>query len=125
MLKKTITYEDFNGESRTEDFYFNLTEAELLDMQMGTPGGFVAYVDMIVKAQDAPTLIKLFREIVLAAYGEKSLDGRSFIKTEEVKNKFRYTNAFSKLYMELATNDVAASDFMKAIIPQNVATDKQ
>ena len=82
MLKKTITYRDYNDNERTEDFYFNLTKAELMEMEMSTTGGLAEMIQRIVSAQDAPAIIKIFKELVLTAYGQKSPDGKRFIKKE-------------------------------------------
>lgn len=122
MLKKTITYIDYNGNKRTEDFYFNLSKAELTEMEMSTTGGWTQWVERIVKAEDVATLSKLFKEIVLKAYGEKSLDGRRFIKSEELATAFSQTEAYSNLYMELVTDAKAAANFMNGIIPANSNT---
>lgn len=120
MLKKTITYTDYNGETRTEEFYFNLNKAELLEMDMSIDGGMEAFINKIASTQDKPTLIKLFKEIILKAYGEKSLDGKYLDKSEELSRKFSHTEAYSVLFMELATSDEAAALFINGIIPQDV-----
>ena len=122
MLKKTITYADFNGVERTEDFYFNLTKAEVIEMEMGTEGGFAEMIQKIVKAQDAPSLIKIFKDLILKAYGEKSLDGKRFIKNDELRDAFVQTEAYSQLFVELATNAEVASKFVTGILPAE-ATD--
>ena len=118
MLKKTITYTDYNGNERTEDFYFNLTKAEAMEMEMSTAGGLETYVKRITDAQDAPAIIKVFKELILKAYGEKSLDGKRFEKSEEISNAFAQTEAYSELFMELATNTDAASKFVNGIMPK-------
>ena len=120
MLKKTITYMDFNDVERTEDFYFNLTKAEIMEMEMSVPGGLGGMIQKIVSAQDAPDLIKLFKELILKAYGEKSADGKRFIKNDELSESFAQTEAYSILFMELATDDKAASEFITKIIPIDV-----
>ena len=117
MLKKTITCADYNGVERTEDHYFNLSEAEVMEMEMGTTGGFAEMVDRIVKAQDTPTIIKIFKDIILKSYGVKSPDGKRFIKSEELSTAFSQTEAYSKLFMELATDDKAAAEFVNGITP--------
>ncbi len=117
MLKKTITYTDYNGTERTEDFYFNLTKAEIMEMEMGTTGGLAEMIKKIVKTQDAPAIIKIFKDLVLKAYGEKSADGRRFIKTDEIKDGFAQTEAYSQLFMELATDADKASEFVNGIVP--------
>lgn len=117
MLKKTITYKDYNDVERTEDFYFNLTEAEVMEMEMSTSGGLVEMIHRVVAAQDAPAIIKIFKDLVLKAYGEKSPDGKHFIKSEEIQTKFSQTGAYSILFMELATDADAAAKFVNGIVP--------
>lgn len=121
MLKKTINYTDYNGVERTEDFYFNLSKAEIIDMQMGTVGGFAEMINKIIATKDVPSIIKLFKDLLLKSYGEKSPDGRRFIKSAELSEAFSQTEAFSNMYMELATDDVAAANFVKGIIPADLA----
>lgn len=118
MLKETIKYTDFNGVEREEDFYFNLTKAEITEMEMSVDGGLVERINKIVQAKDAKEIVKIFKTIVLDAYGEKSADGRRFIKTPELREAFSQTMAYSNLFMELATNDVKAAAFIKGIIPK-------
>ena len=117
MLKKTIAYEDYNGVSRKEDFYFNLTLAEMSELEMGTTGGFTGYINQIMQAQDTATLIRVFKELILKAYGQKSLDGRTFDKSEKLATDFSHTEAYSILFMELSTDAEAASKFVNGIIP--------
>ena len=117
MLKKTITYTDYNGVERTEDFYFNLTKAELMEMEIGTTGGMADMIKRIIDAKDAPAIIKIFKELVLKAYGEKSADGKRFVKSEEISNGFAQTEAYSQLFLELATDADAAAAFVNGIIP--------
>lgn len=121
MLKKTITYSDYNGTERTEDFYFNLSKAEITEMEMGTTGGLAEMIQRIVAAQDVPAIIKIFKDLVLKAYGVKSADGRRFIKSEELSTEFSQTEAYSILFMELATDADAAAKFINGIVPADVA----
>lgn len=104
MLKLTRTYVDFNDLSRTEDFYFNLTQAEVTEMELSVDGGLVEMINRIVAAKDGKQIIALFKDIVLRAYGEKSPDGKRFIKTPEIRDAFAQTQAYSDLFMELATD---------------------
>lgn len=120
MLKKTITYTDYNGNERTEDFYFNLNKAELMEWAMGTTGGMVELINRVIAAQDTPTLIKVFKELVLLSYGEKSPDGKRFIKTDDITSAFTQTEAYSILFMELATDSDAASKFINGVIPSDM-----
>ena len=117
MLKKTITYIDYNENERTEDFYFNLTKAELMEMEMSTNGGMAEMIQRIVASQDAPAIIKIFKDLVLKAYGQKSLDGKRFIKNDELREEFAQTEAYSQLFMELATDADAAAKFVNGIMP--------
>ena len=123
MLKKTITYTDYNGSERTEDFYFNLSKAEIMEMEMTTSGGLAEMITKIVAAQDAPAIIKIFKELVLKAYGEKSPDGKRFVKSDEIAEAFSQTEAYSILFMELATDADAASKFVNGIMPADVNRD--
>lgn len=124
MLKKTIKYTDYNGVERNEDFYFNLTKAEIMEMQMGTTGGFADYIAALVKTQNMPEIVRIFKDIVLKAYGEKSQDGKRFIKTDDnghsLAKAFSETEAFSILYMELATDSKEAAKFINGIVPQDM-----
>lgn len=124
MLKKTITYTDYNGVERTEDFYFNLSPAEIMEMEMSTSGGYAEMLQRIVAAQDAPTIIKIFKELVLRAHGEKSADGKRFIKNDEIREAFSQTEAYSILFMELATDANAAAAFVNGIMPANLNAEK-
>ena len=121
MLKETMTYEDFNGVSRTEDFYFHLSEAEVMEMELGTTGGLTETIKRIVQAQDTPEIIKIFKDLILKAHGEKSLDGKRFIKTPEIRDAFAQTEAYSQLFMKLATDDTAAAKFVNGIVPANMS----
>lgn len=117
MLKKTITYEDYDGNKRTEDFYFNLSKAEIMEMELSVSGGMTQMLNRIVAERDGEKIIKTFKEIILKAYGEKSPDGKRFIKSEELSTAFSQTEAFSQLFMELATDADAAAKFVNGIIP--------
>lgn len=121
MLKKTITYTDYNGNERTEDFYFNLTKAEIMEMEMSTSGGLAEMIQRIVAAQDAPAIIKVFKDLVLRAYGQKSADGKRFIKNAELRDEFEQTEAYSILFMELATDADAAGKFVNGIVPADMS----
>ena len=120
MIKKTITYTDFDGEKRTETHWFNLTKAEILEMELLTVGGMEKYIQNIIEAKDVPSLVKLFKDLIHKSYGVKSADGKRFIKSHEALKEFTETNAYSELFMELATDSEAASDFIKGIIPDDI-----
>lgn len=123
MLKKTITYTDFNGVERTETFYFNLTKAELVDME-ASEYGYSDMLKQIIDSKDTKALARVFKEMVLRAYGEKSPDGRHFMKSPEIADRFAHTQAYSDIYMSLATNTEAAVEFANGIIPKDVKTDE-
>lgn len=123
MLKKVFKYTDFNGVEREEEHWFHLSKAELMEMELGVTGGYTEMINKIIATKDVPSLIKIFKELILKSYGEKSADGRRFIKSEELSTAFAQTNAYSDLFMELATDDNAASEFVKGIIPSDIDID--
>lgn len=122
MLKKTIKYTDYDGNEREEDFYFNLSKAEVTEMELSKEGGMSEYIKKISAAQNAPELIKLFKEIITKSYGEKSLDGKRFIKNKELTEAFTQTEAYSELFVELASNADEAVKFVNGIMPKNMKT---
>lgn len=121
MIKKTITYVDLNGIERKEDFYFGLNKAELMEMELGTTGGFTDMVQKIIDAKDQPALMKLFKEFVLKSHGVKSDDGRRFIKSEQIRAEFEQTEAYSIIYMELLTDAKKAAEFVNGVVPADIA----
>ena len=120
MLKKTIEYTDYNDVKRKEVFYFNLTKAEIMEMELSTTGGLAEMIQKIIDTQDTPQIIKLFKDLVLKAYGEKSADGKRFIKNDNIRDGFAQTEAYSELFMELATDANAAASFVNAIVPKDL-----
>ena len=120
MLKKTIEYTDYNDVKRKEVFYFNLTKAEIMEMELSTTGGLAEMIQKIIDTQDTPQIIKLFKDLVLKAYGEKSADGKRFIKNDDIRDGFAQTEAYSELFMELATDANAAASFVNAIVPKDL-----
>lgn len=118
MFKKTLTYETFDGETITEDFYFNLTEAELTDMQYSTAGGLQNILEKIVNTKDQPKMIQYMKDILKKTYGVKSDDGKRFIKTPEVVEQFTQTQAYSDYFMTLALDADEATAFIKGILPK-------
>lgn len=120
MLKKTIKYTDYNGETREEDFYFNLNKAEVTEMELSKQGGLSEYIKRIVAAQDAPSLVELFKELICKSYGEKSLDGKRFVKSKELTEEFTQTEAYAELFVELASNAEEATKFVNGIMPKNM-----
>lgn len=120
MVVEKIKYTDFNGLEREEDFMFNLTEAEITEMELTTDGGLSDSIKKIIAAQDTPEIIKVFKMLLLKSYGEKSADGRRFVKSEKLSEEFSQTNAYSQLFMKLATDDKAAVAFINGIMPDSM-----
>ena len=120
MIKKTMTYTDFNGVERKEDFWFNLTKAEVLKLEMGVKGGLAEQIKQIVDTQDQPAIIQVFEDLIQKSYGVKTPDGRGFVKKPEYLEAFVSTQAYSDLYMELATDDKKAAEFINGIIPPDL-----
>lgn len=120
MYKRTIKYIDYDGNERTEDFYFNLSKAELMEMEMSIDGGMKAMLEKIISAQDTKKIIEMFKNILLKSYGEKSDDGKRFIKSPELSKAFTETEAYSILFMELAHDAGKAAEFINGIIPSGL-----
>lgn len=117
MLKRTFTYTDYNGQSRTEDFYFNLTRAEVNELDMSAYGGLQAMMNRLLDEKNTEEIVKIFKRIILSSVGQKSMDGRRFIKTEEIRNDFYQTEAYSQLFCELIANqDDALGVFIRGVV---------
>lgn len=123
MLTKKITYTDYDGIERTETFYFNLSKAEIAEMQLIHPGGYAEYLQRIVDAKDQEKVVEAFKTLILNAYGEKSDDGKRFRKSKELSEEFSQTEAYSELFMELITEPDAGSAFVNGIMPPSLIED--
>ena len=123
MLKKTITYEDFNGDEVTEDFFFHLSKAELIELEMSQQGGLSQWLQNVVAAEDGKAIITEFKKIILSAYGVRSADGKRFTKNQQLRDQFESTEAYSVLFVELVTDTDSAAAFVNGIIPTNLAED--
>ena len=121
MLKKSITYTDYNGNERTEDFFFNLTKAEIMEMEMSVKGGLAEMINTIVQAQDTTAIIQVFKDLVLRSYGVKAPDGKGFRKSKELRDEFEWNPAYSVLFMELAQDADKAAEFVNGIVPADMA----
>lgn len=121
MLKREIKYTDFDDVVQTEVFYFNISKPEWLEMEVEQKEGFSVWIQNVIKADDNKTLIEQFKKIILAAYGEKSPDGKRFVKSDELRENFSHTAAFQELFMELATDADSAAEFVKGILPKDMA----
>ena len=120
MLKKTITYEDFNGEKVSEDFFFHLSKAELVELELSHQGGLSESLQKIIADEDGKSIIAEFKNIILSAYGKRSEDGKRFVKNATVREEFESSEAYSALFMELVTNADTADEFINGIIPTNL-----
>lgn len=120
MLKKLIKYTDYNGVERQENFYFNLNKTELMEMETEVTGGMRQLLEDMMEKQDIPKIMKAFKTIILKAYGEKSPDGRRFYKSEELSTAFTQTEAYNELYMELLSDAKKASQFITALMPEDM-----
>lgn len=120
MLKKTIKYTDYEGVEREEDFYFNLNKAEVMEMQLSTDGTLTKLIQKIIAEKNVPKLVEIFKQLILKSYGEKSLDGKRFIKNDQLLEEFTQTEAYSNLFMELSTDSDAAAAFVNGIIPKDL-----
>lgn len=123
MLKKTITYQNFAGETVTEDFYFNLTKAELLQLEMTMPNGLASHIDQLVAEQRGSELLDMFDRIITKSYGVKSFDGKQFIKSQEALNTFKFSGAYDALFMEIALDAEAADEFTRGILPKDLGVE--
>ena len=124
MFTKKIKYTDYNGVEREETCHFNLNKAEVMELEMSESGGWTEAIARVIERQDAPSLIKIFKDLILKSYGIKSADGKRFIKSKEISEEFAQTEAYSELFMELATNDELAANFIARVIP-SVASEKE
>ena len=122
MLKKTIKYTDFDGETREEDFYFNLTKAELAQMRYSVSGGLEKRLTRIINSNNQPELIKIFCELIDLSYGIKSDDGRKFMKNASILEDFKSTEAYSQLFMQLASDEKFAEEFINGVLPSDLVT---
>lgn len=120
MLKKKIKYVDYNDNEREEDFYFHLNRAELTEMELSLDGGMMQYIEKIVAEQSGPKMVELWKDLLLKSYGEKSPDGKRFIKSEELSTMFSQTEAYSILFMELATDAEKATEFVNGLLPKDL-----
>lgn len=122
MLKKTITYTDWNGEDRTEDFYFNLTRVEIVELEYDVEAGtnLTDLLDTLIKSKDYGKIMSTIKKIILTAYGEKSSDGKRFMKNDDIRRSFEENPAFDELYMSLITDSKKAAEFISGIMPSSV-----
>jgi hypothetical protein len=118
MLKKTIQYVDYDGNTRKEDFYFNLTKAEIAEMELSTQGGMTKKIEQITMTQNQEELITIFKDMIIKSYGVKSPDGKRFIKSQQLREEFMQTEAYSDLFIELASDAKVAADFINGVLPQ-------
>lgn len=116
MRKETITYTDYNNVTRTEDFFFNLNEAELTALQYGVDGGLKEMLERIVKSNDNKQIMACFHELIAKSYGEKSPDGRRFVKSEELSEAFMQTEAYNELMLRFMTDANYSAEFINDVL---------
>lgn len=121
MYKIHEKYTDFNGTEREEDFYFNLMKSEIMELELGEVGGLSAMLRQVIATQDVPKIMSIFKKLVLQAYGEKSADGKRFVKNPELTEAFSQTEAYSQIFMRLATDSKAATEFVNHVVPSDLA----
>lgn len=116
MRKETITYTDYNNVTRTEDFFFNLNEAELTALQYGVDGGLKEMLERIVKSNDNKQIMACFHELIAKSYGEKSPDGRRFVKSNELSEAFMQTEAYNELMLRFMTDASYSAEFINDVL---------
>ena len=121
MIKQDITYTNFEGEQETETLYFHLNKVELMEMQVSEKRGLAQYITDIQKAENNKEIFRLFKEIVLSSYGERSEDGKKFIKNERLREEFEGSLAYEELMVKLVTEADFASKFVNGIMPAGMA----
>lgn len=121
MIKKTITYTNYNGDTVTEDFWFNLSKAELTKMELGVHGGFSEMMNRIIASRDIPSMTEVYDDFIRKSYGVKSMDGKRFIKSKELTEEFCQTEAYSELFMEFIGDTKKAIEFVNGVIPKDLS----
>lgn len=124
MIKKTITYTDYEGVERTENHYFNFTKPELMEMAVSPVGGLEKTIQKITEEQDVRGQIEIFKDLILKSYGEKSADGRRFVKSKELSEAFSQTEAYTQLFMELVEDANKAAEFIIGTLPSDMQKDE-
>lgn len=117
MIRKVIKYKDYDGNEREEAFFFNFSKSEAFELETGTTGGLSTILEKIIETKDMASMVAMFKDLIMKAYGEKTPDGKYFIKSPEKSTLFTQTEAYSNLFMELATDANAAAEFVKGVIP--------
>lgn len=125
MLAKKIAYTDYDGQERVETFYFNISRAELSELQLTYPGGYAEHIERATDSKDQAEIVRLFKDLIRRSYGEKSDDGRRLVKSEEISTAFMQTPAYDELFMELATNADSAAQFVAGVMPDFGQPDKK
>ena len=121
MLRKIITFKDYNGNERKEEHWFNLEQHEIYKLQMGVKGGLVETLKEAIRTEDAPTIMEYYEKIIDASYGVRGADGKSFKKSPEILESFKCTPAYSALYMEILTDPAKSDEFTRGVIPSDMA----
>lgn len=117
MFQEKITYTDYDGVERTETFYFNLSRAEITELQLTYPGGYAEHIEKVTESRDRPAIVKMFKDLIFRTYGEKSEDGRRLVKSEELSRAFIETPAYDELFMRIASDPDYATRFVAGVMP--------
>lgn len=120
MYKTTVTYTDYDDVQRTEDLYFNLTTAELIKMENSIAGGLQKRIEIMMQRHDVPTIMQTMEDLIKQAYGQKSMDGRKFVKSDEIYDDFLQSGAYNEFYMGVITDEKKSSEFLDGIIPSDI-----
>lgn len=125
MLKREIKYTDFNDEKVTDVFYFNISKTELIELEVEYEGGMQRMIEKIIESKDNKAIIEQFKKLILLAYGEKSEDGKRFIKSDKLREEFSQTAAYQELFMEIALDAKAGADFVIGVMPKDMAAEME
>lgn len=117
MYKKTLTYTDFDGNEREDTFYFNFTEAELMELELSQDGGLSGLIEKVSEEKDNRRIVAIFKDLLSKSIGEKSVDGKRFLKNDEIRDNFIQSAAYSKLFMLLSFDADEAAAFVKGVVP--------
>lgn len=116
MLAEKIKYVDLDGQELEETFYFNLSKAEMVELEL-IYGGLEDYMNRLVQDRNTAELVKFYKAFILKAYGERGVDRKRFIKSQELRDKFEQTDAFSELFCKLTLDIDYAKRFLMGILP--------
>lgn len=123
MLKKRITYTNFEDEEVTETFYFNLTKADLMEMEVSKRGGLNGYIERIQETNDAGLVFEELKSLMSRSVGRLAPDGRGFSRSQQIRDEFMNSEAFSNFILEMLTDPQLAAEFIQGLIPKNIESE--